>query len=115
MVATMPGVLLPGFARRQILANRPFRLYLQARGLPTAPGVLAILGGQYGEWFLIDLAHADNVAAAFRRHGHRDCWRRFWGISAVPAVALHETSAGASARQQIVEAIWRQYPGCPCG
>jgi hypothetical protein len=115
MVTPPPGELIPDFAQRPILAGRPFRLYLQARRLPAAPGVLAILGGQRGEWFLLDVAHADNVAIAFRRHDRRTCWQRIWGARAVPAVAFHETTAGAPVRQQIVEAIWRQFPGRPCG
>ena len=110
----VPGVLLPGFARRPILANRYFRIRLQARGLPGTPGVLAILGGKDGEWFLLDVVHGEDIARVFRRHEHRVYWRRFWGTSAVPAVAIHETTAGPDERQQIAEEIWRQFPGYPC-
>jgi hypothetical protein len=110
-----PGVLLPGFARRPVLAERCFRIRLQARGLPSAPGVLAILGGKDGEWFLLDVVHGEDIAAVFLRHERRPYWRRIWGTSAVPAVAVHETTGDSHERQQITEAIWRQFPGCPCG
>ncbi len=78
--------------------------------LRAASGVYAILGGNGGQWSVVDIGESGNVQERVRNHDRSDCWRKK-GHSTLAAAAFYVPEAQ---RMRIEQSLRQQFRP-PCG